>query len=132
MSAPATPAGGPSPLGRPRKNRHRVVPDGPVPPADGAERADGAATGTEITPARAPRRLPPVAPGVGLYAPSPGGLTRPAQLSERCSGCGSLTRGQTTMVTELVQVGPVRALRVVACSACPEKRLAAHAGPPAR
>jgi hypothetical protein len=26
------------------------------------------------------------------------------------------------MVTELVEAGPVRALRVVACSACPERR----------
>jgi hypothetical protein len=26
------------------------------------------------------------------------------------------------MVTEMVELGPVRALRVVACSACPDKR----------
>jgi hypothetical protein len=37
-------------------------------------------------------------------------------------GCGASTRGRETMVTQFIQAGPVRALRVVSCSACPEKR----------
>jgi hypothetical protein len=49
-------------------------------------------------------------------------LRRPAHLSDRCAGCGASTRGRARMVTELVEVGPVRALRVVACSACPDRR----------
>jgi hypothetical protein len=37
-------------------------------------------------------------------------------------GCGAPTRGRANMVTEVVESGPVRALRVVSCSACPDKR----------
>jgi hypothetical protein len=57
-----------------------------------------------------------------IHDQTPGALRRPAQLSDRCSGCGAPTRGRAGMVTELVEVGPVRALRVVACSACPDRR----------
>jgi len=49
-------------------------------------------------------------------------VSRPAQLSDRCTGCGAPTRGRANMVTELVEFGPIRALRVVACSACPDRR----------
>jgi hypothetical protein len=49
-------------------------------------------------------------------------VRRPALLSDRCVGCGAATKGRSGMVTELVEVGPVRALRVIACSACPDRR----------
>jgi hypothetical protein len=62
------------------------------------------------------------APGPDIHDKTRGALRRPAHLSERCAGCGAPTRGRTRMVTELVEVGPVRALRVVACSACPDRR----------
>jgi len=101
-----------------RRNRHRITapappqPPAPAPPAPPAE-----------APApRAPRRIAPVGAGSGLYAETPGGVRRPAQLSDRCTGCGAPTRGRANMVTEMVEFGPVRALRVVACSACPDKR----------
>lgn len=68
----------------------------------------------------APRKRPPAAPAV--HDQTPGATRRPAQLSDRCSGCGAPTAGRARMVTELVRVGPVRALRVVACSACPDRR----------
>ena len=102
-----------------RRNRHRVAapaprpqPPAPAPPAPPAE-----------APApRASRRIAPVGAGSGLYAETPGGVSRPAQLSDRCTGCGAPTRGRANMVTEMVEFGPVRALRVVACSACPDRR----------
>ena len=99
-----------------RRNRHRVAapaprpqPPAPAPPA-------------EAPAPRAPRRIAPVGAGSGLYAETPGGVSRPAQLSDRCTGCGAPTRGRANMVTEMVEFGPVRALRVVACSACPDRR----------
>jgi hypothetical protein len=101
-----------------RRNRHRVPaapppqPPAPAPPS----------TPAEAPAARAPRRIAPVGAGSGLYAETPGGVSRPAQLSDRCTGCGAPTRGRANMVTEMVEFGPVRALRVVACSACPDKR----------
>jgi hypothetical protein len=49
-------------------------------------------------------------------------VRRPALLSDRCVGCGAKTKDVTGMVTELVEVGPIRTLRVVACSACPDRR----------
>jgi len=102
-----------------RRNRHRLAapapppqPRAPAPPAPPAE-----------APApRTPRRVAPVGAGSGLYAETPGGVSRPAQLSDRCMGCGASTRGRANMVTEVVELGPVRALRVVACSACPDRR----------
>jgi hypothetical protein len=60
--------------------------------------------------------------GDGLYAPTPRSVRRPAQISERCAGCGAPTRGRANMVTEAVEVGHARVLIVVHCSACPEKR----------
>jgi hypothetical protein len=57
-----------------------------------------------------------------------GAVRRPALLSERCLGCGAGTEGRSGMVTELVEVGPIRALRVIACSACPDRRRRGLAG----
>jgi hypothetical protein len=88
-------------------------------------------------PAPAPARVPPPphpappqhAPAPARRAPVPavhdqtgGAVRRPAHISDRCAGCGAPTRGRSRMVTELVEAGPVRALRVVACSACPDRR----------
>jgi hypothetical protein len=101
-----------------RKERHRALiqapPEMPAPadlePTDSAE------------PRRPAHRSAP-APAARPFVRDQTGdaIRRPAQLSERCATCGALTRGRTGMVTELVQVGPVRALRVVSCSACPPK-----------
>jgi hypothetical protein len=101
-----------------RRNRHRiaVVPEAPAPPA-----REDIEAGAFARPAP-PRRRAVVAAGTGLYAPTPSSIRRPAQISDRCTGCGAPTRGRETMVTELVQAGPVRGLRVVSCSACPDKR----------
>jgi hypothetical protein len=107
-----------------RRNRHRVPAETPprrAPPAPPAPPVEEPA-------AHAPRRVAPVAAGSGLYAETPGGVSRPAQLSDRCLGCGAPTRGRSNMVTEVVEFGPVRALRVVACSACPDKRGSAQPG----
>jgi hypothetical protein len=104
-----------------RRDRHRLpaaspeTAQSPAPPAPPASPA-------EEPRRRAPRRIAPVAPGSGLYAEAPGSISRPAQLSDRCMGCGAPTRGRANMVTEVVEFGPVRALRVVTCSACPDKR----------
>jgi len=62
------------------------------------------------------------APAPAIYDQTSAALRRPAHVSERCAGCGASTRGRSRMITELVEVGPVRALRVVACSACPDRR----------
>jgi hypothetical protein len=59
---------------------------------------------------------------VDVYDRTGGAIRRPAQISERCAGCGAATLGRTGMVTELVSSGPVQALLVVACSACPDQR----------
>lgn len=104
-----------------RADRHRphlppvpeaslVAPDGDAPPAAAGPRGPART-------ARAPRPVTPV-----LDDQTRGGLRRPAQISDRCAGCGAPTRGRTLMVTELVEVGPVRALRVVACSECSDRR----------
>jgi len=104
-----------------RRNRHRiaVVPPPPARPAAGEDIEAGAF----VRPAP-PRRRAVVAAGTGLYAPAPRTVTRPALVSDRCMGCGAPTRGRETMMTELIEAGPVRALRVVSCSACPDKRVA--------
>ena len=118
MSARSTSSEAPHAVRPARRNRHRVAaapvpqPSSPAPPTRPA--GDAAA--------RAPRRIAPVVAGSGLYAETPGGVSRPAQLSDRCMGCGAPTRGRANMVTEVVELGPVRALRVVACSACPDRR----------
>jgi hypothetical protein len=56
-----------------------------------------------------------------VHDQTPAAIRRPAQLSDHCVTCGASTGGRTRMVTELVDVGPVRALRVVSCSVCPPK-----------
>jgi hypothetical protein len=109
------------PVSRPaRRDRHRVRLE-PAPPTPPAPTEAPARDGAEVGP---PRRLAPLVPGDGLYAPSPAGVRRPAQLSDRCATCGAPTRGRASMVTEEVEVGPVRALRVIACSACSDRRAA--------
>jgi hypothetical protein len=86
-----------------------------------------------IDPARAPApvsaqpRPAPLAPERAAPAPevhdrTSAALRRPAHLSDRCTGCGASTRGRARMITELIESGPVRALRVIACSACPDRR----------
>jgi hypothetical protein len=110
-----------------RRNRHRVPAATPAPVPPAAPAAPAAPPAEQPAPP-APRRIAPVAAGAGLYAETPGGVSRPAQLSDRCMGCGAPTRGRANMVTEVVQSGPVRALRVVACSACPDRRSPAPAG----
>ena len=127
MSARSTSSEAPHAHRPARRNRHRV-PAAPVPQPPSPAPLTGPA---EDAAARAPRRIAPVGAGSGLYAETPGGVSRPAQLSDRCMGCGAPTRGRANMVTEVVELGPVRALRVVACSACPDRRApwppAAHA-----
>jgi hypothetical protein len=119
-------SGDDDPVPRPvRRDRHRARPEAgpPASPAPAAAPAPVPGNRAQVAP-RPPRRLAPVAPGDGLYAPSAAGVSRPAHLSDRCAGCGAPTRGRANMVTEVVDVGPVRALRVVACSACPDRRAA--------
>jgi hypothetical protein len=98
---------------RGRANRHRPRIDPAPAPA----------------PARSPAPPKAAAPVPARPAPAPlvhdqtgAALRRPAHLSDRCAGCGASTRGRARMVTELVEAGPVRALRVVACSACADRR----------
>jgi len=81
-------------------------------------------------PVPAPVALPRVAPDSSAPTKdrTPGAIRRPALLSNRCLGCGASTTSRSGMVTELVEVGPIRALRVVACSACPDRRRRAAAG----
>jgi hypothetical protein len=110
-----------------RRNRHRVPAASPEAARSPAPSALPASRPEEPA-ARAPHRIAPVAAGSGLYAETPGSVRRPAQLSDRCMGCGAPTRGRANMVTEVVEFGPVRALRVVACSACPDKRAAGQPG----
>jgi hypothetical protein len=104
---------------RPRVNRHRPhlqpVP-APAPPAPVRDDAP-----PRRAPAPAPARPRPL-PAPVVHDQTPGALSRPAHVSDRCMGCGAPTRGRARMATELVEVGPVRALRVVACSACPPRR----------
>jgi hypothetical protein len=74
-------------------------------------------------PAPRPRRPEhPVLPVPAARDLTPGAVRRPAHISDHCLGCGAPTTGRSGMVTELVEVGPVRALRVVACSACSGRR----------
>jgi hypothetical protein len=122
MSARTASSDDPPASGPARRDRHRVRPE-LMPPAAPAPAPAESAKGGEVA-RRPPRRLAPVAAGDGLYAPGPAGISRPAQLSDRCAGCGAPTRGRANMVTEVVEVGPVRALRVVACSGCPDRRAA--------
>ena len=112
-----------------RVDRHRIgVPaSGPVAPAAPALPVPPAepASAPVALPAPAPRpRRPehPVLPVPAARDLTPGAVRRPAHLSDHCLGCGAPTSGRSGMVTELVEVGPVRALRVIACSACSDRR----------
>jgi len=96
---------------RARAERHR-------PRADPAPTTRAAAA--PLRPAKAAAARPVAAPVI--HDQTGGAIRRPVHLSDRCAGCGSSTRGRARMVTELVDAGPVRALRVVACSACPDRR----------
>jgi hypothetical protein len=101
---------------RGRTNRHRPQIDPAPAPAPAPARAPAPPT----APARpAPRRSAPVP---SVHDRTDSALRRPAHISDRCTGCGAPTLGRSRMVTELVESGPVRALRVVACSACPDRR----------
>jgi hypothetical protein len=102
---------------RGRPDRHRIGGGAAheVPAAD-LELSD--AGGLSRTPLR---HAPAAAIRPAVHDTTSAAIRRPAQLSDRCAGCGAPTQGRTGMVTELVEVGPVRALRVVACSACPTR-----------
>jgi hypothetical protein len=107
-----------------------------APPAAAPAAAGTAAAPTALAPAppAAPTALAPAPPAArpkravrARLAPpakdkTRGAVRRPALLSDRCVSCGASTKGVTGMVTELVEVGPIRALRVVACSSCPDRR----------
>ena len=103
MSARSTSSEAPHAHRSARRNRHRV-PAAPVPQPPSPAPLTGPA---EDAAARAPRRIAPVGAGSGLYAETPGGVSRPAQLSDRCMGCGAPTRGRANMVTEVIELGPV-------------------------
>jgi hypothetical protein len=102
---------------RGRANRHRPQID----PAPGPTPAPARVPAPPRPAAPAPAPVRPAAAPL-IYDQTAGALRRPAHLSDRCTGCGASTRGRARMVTELVEVGPVRALRVVACSECPDRR----------
>jgi hypothetical protein len=100
---------------RARPDRHRPATDpvrAPVTPAAPAAPQRPAKPAAPDRPAPAPT----------IHDQTIGAIRRPAHLSDRCAGCGASTRGRSRMVTEVVDVGPVRALRVVVCSACPDRR----------
>ena len=112
----ASPNAPPAPH-RARNQRHRIdVRPAPEPPPADLDPSGGEAPSP---PRPAPRRAVPVARRPTVHDRTGDAIRRPAQLSDRCAGCGASTRGRAGMVTELVSVGPVRALRVVACSVCP-------------
>ena len=108
----------------------------PAPPAP----ARAPTTAPDPSPAPAPAPAPAARPKPAVkrafpapLAPAPkdktsGAVRRPALLSDRCVGCGASSKNLAGMVTELVEVGPIRALRVVACSDCPDRRRRGLAG----
>jgi hypothetical protein len=135
----ATPAPEASPVPPARADRHMIsAPPAPEAPEAEPEHAEPLAPAPK--PAAAPPR--PAARNASVRrwlpkrpsAPPPPrdhtreALRRPALLSDRCAGCGATTKGRAGMVTELVEAGPIRALRVVACSACPDRRRRMQAG----
>jgi hypothetical protein len=94
------------------------APPAPAPPAPAAAPAPAPAPRPKAVVKRA---FPtPLAPA--LKDKTRGAVRRPALLSDRCVSCGASTKHLAGMVTELVEVGPIRALRVVACSECPDRR----------
>lgn len=115
-------------VSRPRGRRHRINP--PVEPV-----APAPAPAAAVAPPVKPRGTAPVRgrreTRVDVYDRTGGAIRRPAQISERCAGCGAATLGRSGMVTELVSSGPVQALLVVACSACPDQRRRLRPAPPA-
>lgn len=128
---------------RARVDRHRIAATATAAPPATPEHEEAAAPAVAPTPTapaaktappaltpalrrwRARRAAPPAQPPKDQTRDA---LRRPALLSDRCVGCGASTKGRQGMVTELVEVGPIRALRVVACSACPDRRRRALAG----
>jgi hypothetical protein len=117
--------------GRPaRVDRHRndvphATPVAPAEPALPVAPAPAAAPGPAATPKPVPKPRRPEHPTLPVPATrdlTPNAVRRPAHLSDHCVGCGAPTSGRSGMVTELVEVGPVRALRVIACSACSDRR----------
>jgi hypothetical protein len=121
----------------------------PVAPSAPAEAPESSASAAPVPPA-AVEPVAPAAPAEAIEPPAPAlappppaptwrkrsfgparapakdkttsAVRRPALLSDRCLGCGASTEGRSGMVTELVEVGPIRALRVIACTACPDRR----------
>jgi hypothetical protein len=121
--APSAPAGAPessasaAPVLPPA-----VEPLAPAAPADAIEPAAPALAPPAPAPAPTWRKRsfgPARAPAKDKTTSA---VRRPALLSDRCLGCGASTDGRAGMVTELVEVGPIRALRVIACTACPDRR----------
>jgi hypothetical protein len=106
---------------RGRPDRHRID-GGAAPEVPAADLQLSDAGGPSRTPQR---HTPAAAIRPAVHDQTSGAIRRPAQLSDQCAGCGASTRGRTGMVTELVEVGPVRALRVVTCSACPTRHRSA-------
>jgi hypothetical protein len=116
------------PAPRGRVDRHKIVrvpADAPPAPAEREEEAVPASPQAAPRVWRARRTPAPLPPPKDTTRDA---LRRPALLSDRCLGCGAATKGRAGMVTELVEVGPIRALRVVACSACPDRRRRALSG----
>jgi hypothetical protein len=102
---------------RGRVNRHRPEP-APAP----APTQDPATPPAEPAPAPVPARPPRRAPELFVHDRTRAAVRRPAQISDHCAGCGASTRGRTLMATELVEIGGVRVMRVVACSECSDRR----------
>jgi hypothetical protein len=115
-----------------RVDRHRIAsaPGAPDPPRADRDGVDPSAApaATPFMPERRTGDPAPDAAPAGAKDHTPNAVRRPALLSDRCLSCGASTTGRAGMVTELVEVGPIRALRVVACSACPDRRRRALAG----
>jgi hypothetical protein len=145
----AAPPARPARVDRHRIATRRAEAVDPAHPAEAPELAPPAApvllAGVEpVDPSAPAEAIEPAAPALAPPAPAPAAPTwrkrsfgparapakdkttsavrRPALLSDRCLGCGASTEGRSGMVTELVEVGPIRALRVIACTACPDRR----------
>lgn len=126
MAESENPTDGAEPGRAVRVDRHRIA-------REQAAAAAAAAASASAPAAPAPAPIAPAAPAARpkpafrlLSAPpkdqTGAAVRRPALLSDRCVACGASTDKVSGMVTELVESGPVRALRVVACSECPDRR----------
>jgi hypothetical protein len=129
-AVPATDAAAPAPDAPPAPAPDAAAPgpDAPAAPAPAAPTAAAPAALAPSPPAARSRRAgrPRLAPPA--KDKTRGAVRRPALLSDRCVSCGASTKDVSGMVTELVEVGPIRALRVVACSSCPDRRRLGRTG----